>query len=190
MRWLDSLFETKSKRMLWVYLIVVISLLLISFANFRLGLSLEKFSDINSFFPLLEYPVVKETFIGRAILFGLDFTNRFSDYQYFFFGVLRTTQWCLGIGSFLLLTAKRENSLYKRVQWAIAINWIVILLQYILIAWNLSAVLSTTNVNLVVNNMQMIGTILKIGSFLNVAGILVGVIIVVQYYLSCEKESI
>lgn len=187
MRWIDRFFDTTEKRVLWIYGIVCFSIIIISFSNFKLGITLEEFSDINSFFPLLEYSVVKETFLGRVILFGLDFTNRLSDYQIFFFEVIQLPQWGLLIGSFLLFTAPKKQELYKKLQLIVGVLLIVYLTQYMLIGWNLMSVLSTINVNLVVSNMQWIGTILKIMSFINLIVLLAASAKILYDYFYGEK---
>ena len=189
MGWLDRFFETKLKRTVVVFLLVQFSILLIVLANYRLGVILSSFDDIALFFSLIINPLVSETFIGRLIFLGLDFMNRFSDYQRFFFVVLGLKQWTLIIGSFLIFTTKGEEQVYQRIKGLLLVNWLIIVLQYLVVIILVLIMSSSIDVNLVAQLMRWFGITMIVASLLNGLWLLISSFKVISFLINAENSE-
>jgi hypothetical protein len=146
------------------------------------------FDDIAMFFSLIIDPLVSDTFIGRLILLGLDFMNRFSDYQRFFFSVLGLAQWSLIIGSFLIFTTKGEGQVYQKIKRLLLVNWAIIILQYIIIAILVLIMSSSIDVNFVAQLMRWFGKIMIVSSLLNGLWLLIGSFKVISFLINEENS--
>lgn len=159
MKWFDRLLDTKRKRYLAVYGLVLVAIVYTSYHNFVLGQLVRQAKNISSLHQLILNHDISTTLLGRIVLleFGLNLN---------IWGLLTTLQlpqWIIIFGLLLIFSAYGQpyNSKIKRYLFIVLLSLMIMygaMIGYVLVASQ------SINVFVVTNSLKAIAQFLSYGS--------------------------
>ena len=175
MNFLDRLFDSYRKRLVMVFLFICLMMIIASVNNYLLGDYLTHMTKVSDIFSLIDYKVVNQTFIGQWLVAYLDSNN-------IFFSIIKSLG-MFKIASLIFIIffigSKYEDKVLKQLKLITIIISILVLIEYIVIAFFGITALNAKDSIVGINALVTVGYILKYSGF----GLIVINILVIIYLL-------
>lgn len=182
MKWFDRLFDTYQKRIVMVFMMLLIIMIIFSMNNYRLGVLLSKIKTIEDLFLLVDNEVVQKTFIGS---FLQDYLDKAVSPIWLIIKNITFSRFVFVLISSLVLISNFDDhklNLNKKVYILLLLIYFV---QHLLVVIYGIKVLSAQNTIMGITNLNLIGSIYQYSSLL----IMIGCISIIVMFLYQMVDS-